>query len=235
VSGRFPFKLVAVSLLLYVFVAFPFVTASRFAYTATEFTGSRDLLAEAAVDYLLSAEWLEDAAHFSVVQSLGRDLLPYFAHIVQQTGASVDFMGGRTLSDALELLVPRFLNPDKLDMNIGNWTAQAFGMIAPADDQTNLSPTYMGELYMNFGMLGVLVGMFVVGQLAVLVDRYLIVDRRGWTMPIMVSFVGWQESFFGHTIVPFLKNAVLWAPILLLAAYVAGTRRQRREGYAAAH
>jgi hypothetical protein len=234
VSGRFPFKLVAVSLLLYVFVAFPFVTASRFAYSAAEFTGSRDLLAEVALDYLLSGEWLDDAAHFSVVQSLGRDLLPYFAVIVQQAGTTVDFMAGRTFSEALEILVPRFLNPDKPDMSIGNWTAHAFGMIEPDDGFTNLSPTYMGELYMNFGAAGVLFGMSIVGALAVLVDRYLVIDRRAWTMPIMLSFVGWQESFFGHTIIPFLKNAVLWAPILLLAVYLAGASRTRGRQYAGA-
>jgi hypothetical protein len=233
VSGRFPFKMLAAAILLYVFVAFPFVTASRFTYAAAEFTGSRDLLAELAVDYLLSAQWIDDAAEFGVVQSLGRDLLPYFARIVQQAGTTVDFMNGRTYSDALEILVPRFLNPDKPDMSIGNWTAQAFGMIAPDDDLTNLSPTYMGELYMNFGSAGVLAGMALVGALAVLVDRYLIVDRRGWTMPIMISFVSWQESFFGHTMIPFTKNALLWTPILLVAAYLAGTRRRR--GLASAH
>ena len=227
VSGRIPFKLFATAVLLYAFVAFPFVTAARSAYAVAEFTGSRDLLAELAIDYLLSARWMDDAADFSVVQSLGRDLLPYFAHIVQQAGNTVDFMSGRTYGDALEILVPRFLSPDKPDMSIGNWTAQAFGMIAPDDDLTNLSPTYMGELYMNFGSVGVLAGMAVVGALAVLVDRYLIVDRCSWLMPIMVSFIGWQESFVGHTIVPFIKNAALWIPVLLLMAYLSQQKRYR--------
>jgi hypothetical protein len=234
VSGRFPFKLFAAAVLLYAFVAFPFVTASRFAYTAAEFTGERDLLAAVSVDYLLSARWIDDAADFSMVQSLGRDLLPYFALIVQQAGAAVEFMGGRTFGEGLDILVPRFLNPDKPDMSIGNWTAQAFGVLAPDDDLTNMSPTSMGEFYMNFGDVGVLLGMALVGQVAVLVDRYLIVDRRGWTMPIMISFVGWQESFFGHTVVPFLKNAALWIPILLLTAYLVRAGRHRGRGYAGA-
>jgi hypothetical protein len=227
VSGKFPFKLLLVSLVFYVFIAFPFVTASRFAFKAEEFAGSRDQLAELMVDYLASKEWLGDAENFSAVESLGRGLLPYFAQIVQQSGSAVEFMQGKTFVQGLEVLVPRFLYPEKPDMNIGNWTARAFGAIAQSDDVTNFSPTFIGEFYMNFDLVGVFFGMFLIGILAVLVDRFLIVDRRSWTMPIMVSFVGWQESFFGHTIVPFIKFAALWLPVLLLILFLSGNNQRR--------
>ena len=231
VSGKFPFKLFLVSLLFYVFIAFPFVTASRFAFKAEEFAGSRDQLAELMVDYLASKEWLGDAENFSAVESFGRGLLPYFTQIVQQSGSTVEFMQGKTFVQALEVLVPRFLYPEKPDMNIGNWTGKAFGAIAQSDDVTNFSPTFIGEFYMNFGLTGVFVGMFLMGILAILVDRYLIIDRRSWMMPIMVSFVGWQESVVGHTIILFIKTAALWLPILLVIAYFprspTAARRQR--------
>ena len=220
VSGKFPFKLFLVSLLFYVFIAFPFVTASRFAFKAEEFAGSRDQLAELMVDYLASKEWLGDAETFLAVESLGRGLLPYFARVVQQSGTAVEFMQGKTFIQGLEVLVPRLLYPEKPDMNIGNWTAKAFGAVDPSDDVTNFSPTFIGEFYMNFGVTGVFVGMFLMGILATLVDRYLIIDKRSWTMPIMVSFVGWQESVVGHTIILFIKNAALWVPILLVIAYL---------------
>jgi hypothetical protein len=219
-SGRFPWKLTIASLVLYAFLAFPFVTASRLLIQAEEFGGSRYELAGLMIDHLLSAKWREDAETSFAIDSLGRGLLTYFAQIVHQAGNSVPFMSGRTYVQAGEILLPRFVYPDKPDMNIGNWTAQAFGVIDPADQVTNMSPTFIGEFYMNAGLGGVLAGMFLLGMVATLVDRFLIIDRRSWTMPIMVGFVAWQESVVGHTIIPFVKNAILWVPLLLLMIHL---------------
>ena len=212
VRDRFPWKLFALSILLYVFVAYPFVTASRLAFAAGSL--NRLELFDIAVDYLRSWHWIEDAADLDAVESLGRWLLPYFADVVSQAGNAVPFMEGRTFAEAFDQLLPRFLSPDKPDMSIGNWTAKAFGAIEQDNYITNLSPTYMGEFYMNLGLDGVCAGMFVTGIVAVLVDRYLIVRRGSWTMPIFVSFIGWHEAFLGHTISPFLKQAPLWLAIL---------------------
>jgi hypothetical protein len=218
-SGKFPVKLTLASLLLYVLVAFPFVTASRVDFQPGDLQGTRQDFTEAMIEYLISHPWFAYSLLSDGIQSLGRGLLTYFAQIVQQTGTAVDFMHGRTLSQAFDLLLPRFLAPEKPDMNIGNWTAQMYGVIAPSDDATNMSPSYMGEFYMNFGLGGVLAGMFLVGALATLVDQYLIISKQSWTMPVMVAYVGWQESVVGHTIVPFVKNACLWVPVLLLICY----------------
>jgi hypothetical protein len=218
-SGKFPVKLLLIPLLLYIFVAFPFVTASRLALQGGLQVSNYEL-AHATIDYLFSGQWLSDAADFNAIEPLGRGLLPYFALIVQQAGSTVEFALGRTLEQGFELLVPRALYPDKPDMNIGNWTAQNFGVVSVTDDLTNISPTYMGEFYMNFGLSGVLIAMFLLGMLAILIDRYFIVSRRSWIMPIAVGYVGWQESFVGHTILPFVKSAVLWIPVLLLVAHL---------------
>jgi hypothetical protein len=220
--GRFPYKFAVAILGLYVFVAFPFVTASRF----VEFTGTRLEFADLAIESLVSMRWAEDSAALSALASLDRGLFAYFTDIVSQTGTVVPFMEGRTFSEGLQGALPRLLYPEKPDLSIGNWTAKAFGVIDVQDDITNLSPTYMGEFYMNFGLVGVCFGMCMLAVLAVLVDRYVIVTRRSWVMPIMVSFVVWQESFVGHTIIPFVKNAFVWLPLLLLIAYATnGIRR----------
>lgn len=210
-AGKFPLKLLGAAVILYVFVAFPFVTASRL----VQLTGG-DGFSAIAVDYLLSGNWIEDAAGESVVASFGRGLLPYFADIVSKAGREVAFMNGRTYVEGVENMIPRFLYADKADMSIANWTAREFGVIDWQDDLTAVGPTYMGEFFMNFGFDGVCIGMALVGMLAVLVDRYVIVRRDAWTMPIVVSLVGWQESFVGHTILPFLKNALLWVAVLIV-------------------
>jgi hypothetical protein len=218
VRGRFPYKLAIAAIIFYALIVFPFVTVSRLANAGFERGGDRTQFAEAAWDYLLSGDWRNQ--ELSAVHSLTRGVVPYFSEIVGQTGVSVRFMSGTTLTDGLGILTPRFINPAKPDMSIGNSVAREFGVISPLDDFTNLSPTYMGEFYMNFGIMGVVIGMFLVGIGAVLVDRWLIVSAMSWTLPIVVYLVRWQESFIGHSIVPFLKSAIVWVPILLLVHYI---------------
>jgi hypothetical protein len=218
VSGRFPYKVVIVTVLLYVLVAFPFVTALRI---IAPFADSRTDIADITLAHFLSMEWLDtDLLQVVVGKALERGaLLAYFADIVRQAGESVPLMNGRTLMAGFELMVPRFLYADKPDMNIGHWTGQTFGAVAPWDEATNASPTYMGEFYMNFGIWGVLIGMFFVGNLATLVDRYVIAARWFWTMPIAVYFVRWQESVIGHTIMAFGKTAFILVLLFIVWKY----------------
>lgn len=218
VTGKFPYKLVMATVLLYIFVAFPFVTVLRM---IAPLAGERSDVAEVAVDQLFSVDWADaDLVQIIAGKALERGaLLAYFADIVHQAGQSVPLLNGRTLTVGLEAMVPRALYPDKPDMDIGNWTGQMFGAVAPWDDVTNLSPTYMGEFYMNFGILGVLGGMFVIGNLAVLVDRYAIRARWTWTMPIVFYFVRWQESFVGHTIFQFGKTALFLVSLFVVWKY----------------
>jgi hypothetical protein len=172
-------------------------------------------LAAGILDTFFSGEWFYQDIVSTAASSIGRGLLEYFAVVVSQSGANVEYLYGETFLRGFEIVVPRFLNPDKPDMNIGNWTAQSFGAIGSLDNITNLSPTFVGEFYMNFGILGVVVGMFLMGIVAILVDRYIVGDRTSWTMPLVMSAIFWQESFLGHTFLPFLKNLVLMLPVLL--------------------
>jgi hypothetical protein len=227
ISGRFPLKGVIVTILLYVFVATPFVTGSRLILQASQ-SGTRVDLFEITADYLLSEKWVQDEVpSFVASDSLGRlMLLPYFSEIVAQTGREVPFMYGRTFVHGIEALVPRFVNPDKPDTTIGNWTGQEFGSVPFDDPITNVSPTYMGEFYMNFGVAGIFFGMFVIGLIAVWVDRYLVVERWTWSMPLVVYAVRWQESLLGHTLLPVMRDAVL----TLLALFVIKFFSQHRVG-----
>ncbi len=227
VTGKFPTRLILASLVIYIFVAYPVVTALRGGVLASYDDSSRKELAELIWEFVSAGEWTNFANETSATQSLDRGLLPYFTQIVAQAGNNVEYFYGETFKSALEIFVPRFLYPDKPDMNIGNWTAQAFGVLLPYDTVTNLSPTYIGEFYMNFGLIGVIVGMFLIGITAVLVDRHVIVSRRSWTMPIMIFAILWQESVIGHTLLPFIKNILLLVPVIFIFNSIASLKRYK--------
>jgi hypothetical protein len=224
ISGKLPLKLLMISLLIYVFVAFPFVTVSRYTILTSNAELSRIEVAQVTAKYLLSGDWLSQVDSFkssSATASLGRGLMEYFTKIVRETGKTTDFLYGQTFVQGMEVFVPRFIYPNKPSLNIGNWTAHNYDILAPTDSVTNISPTYMGELYMNFGFTGVVVGMFIMGIIAVLVDRHMIVVRNNWSMPFMVVSISWQESFLGHTFLPFIKNtAMLWLFLILMASII---------------
>lgn len=215
VTGRFPFRQALIGLLMYILFVYPLITSLRYGLLASSEDATRMELAAGILDTFFSGEWFYQDIVSTAASSIGRGLLEYFAVVVSQSGANVEYLYGETFLRGFEIVVPRFLNPDKPDMNIGNWTAQSFGAIGSLDNITNLSPTFVGEFYMNFGILGVVVGMFLMGIVAILVDRYIVGDRTSWTMPLVMSAIFWQESFLGHTFLPFLKNLVLMLPVLL--------------------
>jgi hypothetical protein len=82
---------------------------------------------------------------------------------VHQSG----FMMGETMSYAAYAFIPRLIWPDKPDVTRGVWFTFYLGSAdSPESEASSTAQTATGELYWNFGILGVLVGMFVIGAFA---------------------------------------------------------------------
>jgi hypothetical protein len=83
--------------------------------------------------------------------------------IVAKTGHEVEFQHGRTIMSLLAAFIPRVLWPDKPDTATGRMVNAEFFHLEQQD--TNISPSHLGELYWNFGWPGALIGMAVIGGL----------------------------------------------------------------------
>lgn len=212
---------------VYVFVLYPLISVSRLiqgqgVYDPALFASIFGYLVQVPSDLLLS--YAGDA-----VLSLSRGLFETFATIVHSAGDAVPFYDGRTISEGVLIAVPSLLYPDKPSANLGNIFAVDYSLVPPTDDVTNISPTFMGEFFMNYGFVGVALGMMVIGFLAHLVDRFVVGSKESHLYPIFVVFIGWQEGYLGHSIFPFIPlllavTALLW---LLLVASTA-VRAARR-------
>ena len=89
---------------------------------------------------------------------------PYdtYARIVDATPNFVPFLMGSSISESLTVLVPRDLWPSKPEP-LGDWLSITFYGVQPW--VANTVPTWPGECYLNFGLAGLLAGMFAMGAL----------------------------------------------------------------------
>ena len=78
------------------------------------------------------------------------------------------FYGGKVSEPLLIALIPRFLWPDKPKIALGQWFALAIG----GDDKkfggkstNSINMTMAGELYLDFGWIGLIIGSFFIGAL----------------------------------------------------------------------
>jgi hypothetical protein len=85
--------------------------------------------------------------------------------IVTKTGDGVELQRGHTLIPLLTTFIPRVIWADKpsLEIGVGRMVAQSFFPDASTD--VFISPSNLGELYWNFGGLGAVLGMAVIGAL----------------------------------------------------------------------
>ncbi|MGC4065901.1 MAG: hypothetical protein QM784_14875 [Polyangiaceae bacterium] len=130
--------------------------------------------------------------------------------IVETTGRTTPFENGGTYVWALQTAVPRFIWPEKPDMSVGNVVGHKYLVIAEDDEVTAISPGLIGEMYMNFGYVGAIFGMFVLGIVTVLIQEFLL--RFVGTAGLAYFFTGYffsQESAVAHCVIPSLKSSLL--------------------------
>lgn len=98
----------------------------------------------------------------------------------------VSRLGGESLMWIFESFVPSFLWPEKPDITIGQRFNHEFHL---SESQYTFVPTtQLGELYWNFGMAGVVVGMLFIGGIFGMLSNALL-DRSGMTIPRFMTLL----------------------------------------------
>ncbi len=87
------------------------------------------------------------------------------SEVVELTPASVPYWGGATYYSLLFKPIPRFIYPGKPEEDTGQTFGHRYGFLDPHDLTTSHNLPQLVELYANFGVAGVMVGMFVIGVL----------------------------------------------------------------------
>lgn len=80
---------------------------------------------------------------------------------VERTG----YLKGETMQYGVYAFVPRFLWRDKPSMSRGGWFAHYIGQVESDQSTMSLGITATGELFWNFGIIGIVAGMLFIGLL----------------------------------------------------------------------
>lgn len=136
---------------------------------------------------------------------------------------------GRTMQYATYALIPRALWPDKPTITQGAWFAWYTGFAASPESSTMaLGMTAVGELFWNFGLLGVTLGMLLLGYFLGLQWRLAGADPRGRPlnmllyMLLLFLMVNMAEAV--NVAVTVIANFLLFS----VATYVANAFVRRR-------
>lgn len=93
--------------------------------------------------------------------------------VIQRTPHTVPYWGGETYVSLVGAFVPRFLWPSKPTKNLGQRFGHRYSYLDPGDETTSFNLPFLVEFYANFGALGILLGMSLVGGVYRLLDDLL--------------------------------------------------------------
>jgi len=107
------------------------------------------------------------------------NILQPTAAIIEDTPRIQPFQYGETYLPILTKWIPRFLWAEKPLENLGNRWAQRYGYLGLFDTWTAFNLSWLGEMYMNFGLAGVILISMVLGVVFHTLSKMLWRGSRG--------------------------------------------------------
>jgi hypothetical protein len=126
---------------------------------------------------------IADGASATFERSADMDL---FADIVRRTPFEVPYWNGYTYASLVGSFVPRVLWPNKPTKEIGQAFGHRYSYLYYTNTTTAINLPFFVEFYVNYGVIGIVLGMIVVGFIYRILDE-LINDRR---QDLLTSLVG---------------------------------------------
>jgi hypothetical protein len=124
------------------------------------------------LDRSIQADGISGAISHGFEKSEARSAnLDILADVIRRTPGEVRYWGGETYLSLVGSFVPRFLWPDKPTKELGQAFGHRYSYLDARDSRTSLNFPILVEFFANFGLLGVVFGMGVVGVVYRLVER----------------------------------------------------------------
>ena len=96
-----------------------------------------------------------------------------FAAVIDETPNRIPYWGGETYKPLVTMFIPRIIWQNKPEEKVGQSFGHRYGFINPTDDVTSWNLPWITEMYANFGSVGVVFGMTLVGCLLAFLEAKL--------------------------------------------------------------
>jgi hypothetical protein len=233
---KLPWKTMIVTSALLVFIVFPFGIEYRGNNTTYQ-NQTRSALSTAfhtlAQRYkrgpgpILHSGFKSAFERFSDATSL--------ALISEQGRNQMDLRTGETFVWAFEGFLPRALVPGKADPGlIGNRFGRAYGVVYSENEITSIAPTQVGEFYLNFGFLGFVMGMPIIGAIYRLINDYFRSRRDNPYALAIYALAAWPfvsglETIIAIGLIGVVKTLVFLGVLMFVLGKLLAARPPWRE------
>jgi oligosaccharide repeat unit polymerase len=145
-----------------------------------------------------------------------------FAHIIRWVNNQQELLFGETYFRTAVNFIPRGLWPDK-PRSFGTYAFDIFYQDVLGESKTGVPTSILGELYWNFHLPGLLVGMLVFGIIIRIIYEFLIRNRGN---PLVVLWYGWTlyylfEQTRVYFSIAFTRYLYLLIPLILVSVLTA--------------
>jgi hypothetical protein len=150
-----------------------------------------------------------------------------YEYTVQQFPEQKPYLHGSGIAPAFIFFIPRAFWPEK-PMPTGGVVSRMWFNVS--EHLVSVVPTFPGELYANFGSLGVLFGMFLAGKVVRALNTYLLsnhdnlVAHMAWFIIIPDFASEWRGDFTSMSVQGFLR-VIMFFFLAWLAGKLASSRQ----------
>jgi len=203
-----------------IIVVTPFGQLWRTAYQSMNVTRIADIPAVAdSFASELGSMSLQDYLTYAIGEDQRLNEAATLGALQAAVPSTADYKYGQTYLPIVTWLVPRFLWHDKPDFQFYNEIGHTTGLVGPRDKVTTIIYTSVGELYLNFGEVGVAIGMLVIGMLARWLYQALIAGARNglavFAYGLLVLSL-WTEEALGPSVGGAMRDVAAGVLVLLV-------------------
>jgi len=174
-SNRIPFLLLAFVISVYLILN-PLKSQYRYlAWNSPKYLNAgvleqTKLFAQLAMDnYFGNNKLREKRAGHANINRIAHSVL--LSGVVEHTPKTVPYWNGTTYKPLFTKLVPRALFPNKPKENLAHVFGHRYGLLHPTDHATAINIPWIVEMYINFGSMGVITGMGILGILLAFLEK----------------------------------------------------------------
>jgi O-antigen polysaccharide polymerase Wzy len=226
-----PVKAIVAALLALVFVLYPVGQLYRTASVSVLNSGPSQVpvLAQRVasdLSHMTPGEYLD----FSLTSAFGRVNYALILTRLEETYPQrEDYLYGQTYLPAVTSLIPRYFWQDKPPFDYYNQFGRSTGMLLPTDTGTTVLFSSVGELYLNFGPIGLVVGMLLYGLLFKSLYSVVQMSDRSPSAVLLYSLVFLDLVRVEGPLGPALPGDLRWFLVGIITLFVFGAVRGRRK------